>query len=112
MKKTPPIELVIRYRWWIIIVPVCLSIALILPLKKASINPDLNAYLPSDVPEKINQDKLEEIFGNSEPIVLFFHSDDILHQTTLERIRNLSKAFGRMNEFERVISLFDTKEIR
>jgi len=112
MKKTPPIELVIRYRWWFIIVPVCLSIALILPLKKASINPDLNAYLPSDVPEKINQDKLEEIFGNSEPIVLFFHSDDILHQTTLERIRNLSKAFGRMNEFERVISLFDTKEIR
>jgi predicted RND superfamily exporter protein len=84
---------------------------MVIPLRKATINSDLNTYLPSDIPEKINQDKLEALFGSSEPVILFFHSNDILNPKTLDRIQKLSKAFGRMKDFERVISLFDIQDI-
>jgi predicted RND superfamily exporter protein len=87
-------------------------VASIIPLTRVSINPDLESYLPQNIPPKANTDKIGEIFGNNEPVILVFETDDILSAATLSRIRDLSRAFNRMSEFDRVISLFDVKNIR
>ncbi len=105
-------EFIVEHKWWFILIPVILCIILLIPLKDATINSDLNTYLPSDIPAKINQDRLQEIFGSDEPVIVFLHTDDVLNKNTLERLRALSKAFGRMKEFDRVISLFDLKDVK
>ena len=105
-------EYIIKHRKWFIVIPVVISLFMIIPLKNATINSDLNSYLPSDIHIKKNQDKLQEIFGSDEPVIIFIHTDDILKQSTLERIRALSKAFGRSSEFDKVISLFNLKDIK
>ncbi|MBN1159222.1 MAG: MMPL family transporter [Bacteroidales bacterium] len=103
---------IIRHRLWYIIVPAVITLAMLIPLRKARINPDLNAYLSDDIPAKINLDTIEKSFGKTDPVMLIFEAPDILSGKSLERIRDLSKAFGNMKEFDYVISLFDVKDIR
>ena len=112
MKKMTGPQFIIKYRRWFIFIPLILSLLLILPLRNAKINTDLNSYFPENIPAKINQDKLEEIFGSNEPVILFIHADDILAKNTLERIRELNRVFSRKKEISRVISPFSLKNIR
>ncbi len=107
-----PKNFIIKYRWVIISCTLLVVVASILPLTRVSINPDLESYLPQSIPPKANTDKISEIFGNNEPVILVFESEDVLSEATLSRIRDLSREFNRMSEFERVISLFDVKNIR
>ena len=103
---------VIRYRWVIIIATVLLTAASLIPLLTIKVNPDLESYLPDKMQSKMNNDKIGEIFGTSEPVILIFETDDILNSSTLERIDNLTTEFGKMSEFASVISLYTTKDIR
>ena len=101
-----------RHSWIFILVPVLVALALLFPLRQARINPDLNAYLPDELPAKQNLSRLEEIFGKQEPILIFLEADDVLNASTLERTQSLSKELNRSPKFSRVVSLFDTKNIR
>lgn len=102
----------IRYRWSIIVSATVICLLMIIPLFKAKLNTDLNSYLPKGIPEKVNIEKLEAVFGKTDPIVIFIESQDILDSATLERVRNLSNAFTQRKEFNHVISLFQTKNIK
>lgn len=102
----------IRYRWGIIISALLISLLMIIPLFRAKINTDLNAYLPDSIPEKLNIEKLEAVFGKTDPVVLFIESKDVLDPATLIRIKNLSNEFMQMKQFNHVISLFQTKNIK
>ncbi len=101
-----------KYRVWLIIVPVLITVLMLLPLTKARINPDLMEYLPKDIEAKINVDKLEKTFGKFEPIVLIFESEDVLNEKTLRRVAELNDAFKYMAEVEDIMSIFETKNIR
>lgn len=101
-----------RYSRIFILLPVLVALALMIPLRHARINPDLNAYLPGELPARQNLARLEEAFGKYEPILVFFETDDVLKAPTLERLQGLSKALNRSPKFNRVASLFDTKNIR
>lgn len=103
---------VIRYRWVIIIATLLLTAASLIPLLTIKVNPDLESYLPDKMQSKINNDRIGEVFGSSESIVLIFETDDILNTSTLERLEKLSAEFGKMSEFASVISLYSTKDIR
>jgi len=103
---------IIRYRWPIIAATLLLALASVIPLSQIRINPDLESYLPSSIAPKVNTDRIEEIFGDQEMIVLVFESDDVLNSHTLERIRNLSREFNKMDEFKQILSLFDTRSIK
>jgi hypothetical protein len=85
---------------------------MIWPLSQSHINPDLNEYLPESIEAKVNLSRLDKIFGKNEPVLIFFETKDVLNDSTLLRIKNLSKEFNRMKEFRQVISLFDAKNIR
>jgi len=103
---------IIRYRWIIIIATVILAAASIIPLITIKVNPDLESYLPDKMESKVNNDKIGEIFGTYEPVILIFETDDILNSSTLERLEKLSNEFGKMSEFASVISLYTTRDIR
>jgi predicted RND superfamily exporter protein len=103
---------IVKNRRTIIIVSLLLVLICIIPLSNARINSDLLSYLPADLPEVVNKNKVEEYFGVQDPIILVFQTGDVLNDSTLARIKALSKAFNRMNDFDLVLSLFDTKNIK
>ncbi len=103
---------IIRYRWWIIIITIISVIACVIPLSQIRINPDLETYMPDSMPSKQNNRLIGEVFGQEEPILIVFESKDVLNPSTLKRIENISSDFLRKPEFNRVFSLFQTKNIR
>jgi uncharacterized protein len=103
---------IIKYRWWIILSTLILVSAAVIPLTRVSINPDLESYLPDKIPAKVNTDKIAEIFGNKEMMILVFETDDVLNASTLKRIQALSREFNKRKEFNNVMSLFDASSIK
>src|SRR5674476_55482 len=103
---------IIKYRWIIIIATVILTAASMIPLLTIKVNPDLESYLPDKMESKVNNDRIGEVFGTYEPVILIFETDDILNPPTLERLEKLSDEFGKMSEFASVISLYTTRDIR
>ena len=101
-----------KYEWIILISTILIIGFCIYPLTKMAINPDLMSYLPDDMESKVNNDKIEDIFGKSDPLLIIFETDDVLRDTTLWRIQELSKEFNRMKDFDMVVSLFDSKYIK
>jgi len=101
-----------KHKWIIIGLTILIVISCILPLLKMTINPDLMSYLPDDIPSKVNNDKIEQVFGKSDPLLIVFGTDDVLNESTLKRIQALSKEFSRMKDFDMVMSLFDAKTIK
>ncbi|HRZ97359.1 MAG TPA: MMPL family transporter [Paludibacter sp.] len=103
---------IIRYRWWIIsLTLLCVALSII-PLFNIRINSDLESYLPDTMQSKQSSKLISDVFGNEEPVLIILESADILHPATLQRIENLSNAFSKQQEFKRVYTLFDTKNIR
>ncbi|MDY0196798.1 MAG: MMPL family transporter [Tenuifilaceae bacterium] len=105
-------EFITRYRRWLIIVPVIVTLLMLFPLSKGKINPDLMDYLPDGIEANINNEKLEEIFGKYEPILIIFKSDDILSSETLDRIYQINNELKYSELVDDVMSLFETKYIR
>ncbi|HCX99301.1 MAG TPA: hypothetical protein DG754_04095, partial [Bacteroidales bacterium] len=105
-------KFIARYRKWIIILPVIVTLLMLLPLSKAKINPDLMDYLPDGIEANINNEKLEEIFGKYEPILIIFKSDDVLSSETLDRIYQINNELKYSDLVDDVMSLFETKYIR
>lgn len=103
---------IIRHKWLIIILTVLIVVLCIFPLMKTSINSDLMSYLPDQMASKVNNDKIEQVFGKSDPLLIVFETDDVLNDSTLRRIQALSKEFNRMKDFDMVMSLFDSKSIK
>jgi predicted RND superfamily exporter protein len=103
---------IIRYRWWLIIAPFVITLLAAIPLLNTRINPDLEKYLPDDTPAMLSKAKIDSLFGNSDPVIIIFETDDVLNPNTLNRVKSISKSLNRTKEFEQVISLFDTKNIK
>lgn len=101
-----------RYRRWLIILPIALSVLMLLPLTKAKINPNLMDYLPDNIESKLNIDKLDSIFGKYEPLLLVIQTEDILNESTLRRINEFNDNFKELPEVDDVMSIFETKSIR
>jgi hypothetical protein len=105
-------DFIIKYRWWLIITPVIITLLSAIPLLNTRINPDLEKYLPDDTPAMVAKAKIDTLFGNSDPVILIFETEDVLNPNTLSRLKSISKSFNRGKAFEQVISLFDTKNIK
>lgn len=102
---------VVRYRWLIIISTVIIVLAAIIPLTQVKINTNLESYLPNSMQSRQNNKLINNVFGNDEMLLIVFEAKDILNSETLKRIKNIAGEFEQMNEFKRVYSLFQTKNI-
>lgn len=105
-------KFITRFRKWIIIIPIIITLLMLFPLSKGRINPDLMDYLPEGIEANINNKKLEEIFGKYEPILIIFKSDDVLSSQTLDRVLQINNELKYSDLVDDVMSLYETKYIR
>jgi predicted RND superfamily exporter protein/outer membrane lipoprotein-sorting protein len=102
---------IIKYRWWIIATSLFITIGLSLFLVKLQVDPDLKNYFPKTMTSMVNTDRIEEVFGNQDIIMMIFKTDDILDAPTLTRVRAVEKEIGRMEGIKRTSSLFGSNHI-
>lgn len=105
-------EFVIRRSKVIIILTAVITLISLFPVTQSKINPDLESYLPPSMNSRIHSDSIAEIFGEDEPVMIIFETDDVLNPSTLERIKLLTEEFERSDAFSRVYSLANAKNIR
>ena len=102
---------IIKYRWWIIGVSVLFTLGFSTLLLKLEIDPDLKNYFPKTMTSMVNTDRIEEIFGNQDLVMIIFEAEDILAEETLKRVKNLEKEISRIEGIRRTSSLFGSNHI-
>lgn len=103
---------VIRFRWLIIAVFLGLAIFMGAQIKRARLNPDLVTYIPDTMPSRANQHQIEELFGGTDMIMLTIQADDVINAETLQRVKTFSREMKKIKGIEKVMSLFDLKQVR
>ena len=102
---------IIKFRWVIIIGFILLTALMATQIPNAEIEPDLKEALPKHMKSKVNTDKIEEIFGGDDMIMILFETNDVLNKETLTRVKKISKKLNRVKGVNKVMSLFDLKNI-
>lgn len=105
-------EYIFKYRWWLILVLIGLSLLAGSQLPKADIEPDIESLIPKNMESRINTDAIEEIFGSSDMLVIAFEDQDIIDSSSLKRLKAISHRLNRTEGINQVISLFDSKDIK
>lgn len=82
-----------------------------LPIFNIQINPDLESLIPSDDPDVLRMEELEEEFGGLDVIMISYRADDIFSGASLELIDELTYELEGMHDIDRVISLTNYEAI-
>jgi len=110
MKKLA--DFVIRYRWVVIVFFLALTAFMGYQMKNARFNPDLLTYLPEDLPSRMHQKQIEKLFGGTEMVMIVIQSKDVVNAKTLERVEHFSQDMQNIKGIERVMSVFELKNVR
>lgn len=105
-------EFILKYRWLIIALSIIIPVVIGLQIFRAEIDPDLEKYIPSDMPSRLNTQVIEETFGGDELLIIIFETDDVLNPSTLQRIKSIRKEVTRLDEVDQVMSLYDVKNLK
>ncbi|MCD4819358.1 MAG: MMPL family transporter [Candidatus Cloacimonetes bacterium] len=103
---------IIKFRWLIIFGFIAITIFFAMQIPKAEIDADLKSQLPENMPSRLDTDKIDELFGGTEMIMMLIKTDDILNSETLKRVKKISKKMSRIKNVDKVLSLFDLKNIK
>ncbi len=103
---------IIKYRW--IIVSLCLILGagfgVLVPL--STTDPEIRNYVPKVMPSRIATDKIEEVFGVQDMIVILFSDSLILEEKDLKQIKDIDRGISRLNGVSGRISPFTIKSIK
>lgn len=102
---------IIKYRWWIITLSVLLTIGFSSLLTKLEIDPDLKKYFPQSMASMQNTDRIEEVFGNQDLVMIIFETDDVLEESTLKRVKKLEKELSKIKGVSKTSSMFGSNHI-
>lgn len=105
-------EFSIKYRVVVVLVFVLTAVFFASKLKFLEIDTAIKSQLPDTMPSKIRSDKIEEMFGGTEIVVVSLSTDNILNGDTLKRVKSLSKEFSKLEGVDRIMSLSETNDIR
>jgi len=105
-------EQIIKYRWLIIIGFVLITALLAIQIPKAKMNSDMLTYLPETMDSRLNKNRIEELFGGTEMIMVLVKTDDVLNAETLNRVKKMSRQMKRIKGIDKVMSLFELKHIK
>ncbi|MDA3872260.1 MAG: efflux RND transporter permease subunit [Candidatus Marinimicrobia bacterium] len=75
---------------------------------------DLDEYMPQDHPAFVYSDEMEKVFDIKDGIIIAIENkDNIYHTETLQKIKDLTKALGKMKEIDKsdVTSLYTADNI-
>jgi len=105
-------NIIIKFRWPIIIAFIAITVIFAVQIPKAEMDPDMINQLPADMAARISTDRIEELFGGTNMVMILIKTDDVLNTETLKRVRALSKQMKRIAGVDQVLSLFELKHIR
>ena len=104
-------KFIIKYRWWIIGISLLTTLIFGLQVPRAEFDPEIENYIPQSMASRINTQKIEDIFGGNEILLIVLQTDDILKTETLERLQSLSDEFTDLESTTKVLSLFNSKNL-
>lgn len=105
-------KFIIKYRLTIIIIFPLISFLMIFSLAQVEIEANINDMIPADMPSRVQTDHIDSVFGSNNLVIIVLETPDILEPETLNRIKQLTRAFQRQAGIERVTSLFTLKHIK
>jgi hydrophobe/amphiphile efflux-3 (HAE3) family protein len=105
-------DLIVKFRWVVIPVFILTAVFFATRIPKAKIESDIKAMLPAHLESRVNTDKIDEIFGGTEMLMLIIKTDDVLNPETLKRTEAISKQMKRIKGVDKVLSLFELKSIK
>jgi predicted RND superfamily exporter protein len=105
-------EFIIRFRWIIMIGFVAITIVFARQIPRAEIESDMKSMIPPHWESRINIDKIDEIFGGTDMLMILIKGDDILRPDTLKRVKKISQQMKRTKGVDKVWSLFELKNIK
>ena len=105
-------EKIVQLRWVIIIGFIAITAFFARQLPKLEIDPEMKRFLPEDLPSLVSTDKIEELFGGTEMLMILFKTDDVLNPNTLQRVKQIGRKVKRVKGVDKVLSLFDLKNIK
>jgi len=104
-------ERIIKYRNFIVIASIAITVLALFMLPRLEINPDLDNYVPDHLENKVYLEELNSIFGSSEMILVMLHTDDVVNAATLERLRAINSDLCQLEGIYSCVSPFDAREI-
>ncbi|MBF0429708.1 MAG: RND family transporter [Fibrobacteria bacterium] len=105
-------DFIIKYRWFVIISFLAVTGFFASQLPKMEIDPEVKNMVPGTLSSRVNTDKIEELFGGSEMVMIIVKTDDVLEAATLKRIKKISRKIKRIKGVDEVLSLFELKNIK
>ena len=103
---------IIKFRWLIIACFILITVLLASQIPKAGMNPDMLTYMPETMDSRLNKERIEELFGGTEMIMVLVKTDDVLNAETLKRVKKMSRQMKRIKGIDKVMSLFELKHIK
>lgn len=105
-------DVIIRFRWLIIAAFLGITLAFASQLPRAEIESDMKTMLPESMESRINTEKIDETFGGTDMLMVIIKTDDVLNPRALSRTQSISKQMKRIKGVDKVLSLFELKNIR
>ncbi|MBC8358924.1 MAG: RND family transporter [Candidatus Aminicenantes bacterium] len=105
-------DVIIKFRWIVILIFIILTVFFASQIPRVEINSEMKSLLPPHLESRINTDKIDELFGGVEMLMLIIKTDDVLNPETLKRVKNISRQMKRIKGVDKVLSIFELKDIR
>ena len=105
-------DFIIKYRWAIISVSFALAIGMGVLIPSSKTDPDIRNYIPRSLPSRVTNDSIEKEFGVQDMIIVLFTDSSILTPVDLRQIKEVNKAFSRIEGIGTVNSLYTARKIK
>jgi predicted RND superfamily exporter protein len=105
-------DIIIKYRWFIIVTCLIAGIALGLLIPFSKTDPDIRNYIPAKMPSRIETDKIEKEFGVQDMVMLLISDSSILTEANLNKIKKIDKDISKLSGVTNRISPFTVRTIK
>ncbi len=102
---------IIRYRWFIISLSLAIAIGLGLLIPTVETDPEIRNYVPRTMPSRLSTDSIEVDFGVQDMIIVLLKDSSILTPSNLEKVKELDRAFSRVEGLGTINSLYTARKI-
>lgn len=105
-------DFIIKYRWVIIPAALLLGIGFGLMIPSAETDPEIRNYVPVSMPSRVTTDSIEKEFGSQDLIIALFSDTSMITPGNLQQIKDVDRAFSRMDGIGTRNSLFTARNIK
>ncbi|MDI3548448.1 MAG: uncharacterized protein PWR10_2100 [Halanaerobiales bacterium] len=95
----------------VIIIFLMITVFFAVQIPHTEIDTAIKSQIPEDLPARININKIEDIFGGTEIVMVGVVADDVLSPGVLKRIKNLSDKMDKIKQIDQVKSPFTVQDI-